>query len=194
MKIYHGTNAIFDKFEESKARVANDFWGGGVAYLATDKMTALTYAKSMVRVKKTGFPVVYTLNFSARRIFDVDHVFTGKELVDLLPTDIEGFARGAGILKFGTDKFSVLRKLKAGDWYMTGEEVFKGLSRGMSQTAKAREHLKSKGFDGLRYNAIAAAGVRPHDVYIAYYSNQLKIVKKERAMSRDEARAAREAA
>ena len=48
MKLYHGTNQLFDKFEQSKSRVLNDYYGGGVAYFTDTLKVAHTYAKSKI--------------------------------------------------------------------------------------------------------------------------------------------------
>ena len=65
LNLYHGTNMAFDKFSKEMARLANDFYGGGVAYLSDSKPVAVTYAKSMVKTKKSGAPTILfvTCNF-----------------------------------------------------------------------------------------------------------------------------------
>lgn len=64
---------------------------------------------------------------------------------------------------------------------LTGDEVFKGLSKGMNTTAKAREHLISKGYDGLRYNGGVNMGMaKKHNVYLVYDANDIKIIKRQK--------------
>lgn len=45
--LYHGSGYSFDDFDQKKARVADDFYGGGLAYLTSDTKVAITYAKSL---------------------------------------------------------------------------------------------------------------------------------------------------
>lgn len=178
MTVYHGSNALFKKFEQNKARIFNDFYGGGVAYFTSDKKVASTYATSMKR-KYGGDRYVYEVDLTLTKIFDVDHKFTGKELKQFFDDkDAEDFARGSGLLKAGVDKYSVLTKLKEGTIEMTGEQVFKGLSRGMVNTAKARQKLISLGYDGLRYNGgVNMNMTTKHDVYLAYNADDVRIRK-----------------
>lgn len=174
MKLYHGTNKLFTKFDQSKARIVNDFYGGGTAYFTDDIGVAETYAKSMS--KRGGDPIIYTCEIDFRKVFDVDASFTGKELIDFLPASVESFARHAKLLKFGSDRFTVVNRLKKGEMTLSGDELFRGLSDGMIQTAKARNALISKGYDGLRYNGGVNMAAKKHNVYIAYDVNKIKIL------------------
>lgn len=178
--VYHGSGSRFDRFEQSKARIANDFYGGGVAYFTDNLKVAITYAKSMAK-KTQQDPIIYTVNLNLQKLFDVDHVFTGKELVSILPDDVEGFARGAGMLGLDSDKYQVLSSLQAGSIKLSGDTVFKGLSKGMNTTSQAREHLIQLGFDGLRYNGGVNMGMATkHNVYLAYNVNSITIEKRSR--------------
>jgi hypothetical protein len=68
--------------------------------------------------------------------------------------------------------------LKSGDLSLTGDEVFKGLSRGMVNTAKARQKLIDLGYDGLRYNGGKNMQMATeHDVYLAYDAGDIQIKK-----------------
>lgn len=177
--VYHGSGSRFDKFEQSKARIPNDFYGGGVAYFTDNLSVGITYAKSMAK-KKNSDPIVYTVELNLNKVFDVDDKFSGKELVDILPKDVEEFARGAGLLGLNADKFKVVAELKSGKMTLTGDQVFKGLSKGMNQTAKARQHLIKKGYDGLRYNGGVNMGMATkHSVYLAYDAKDIKIKKRQ---------------
>ena len=90
----------------------------------------------------------------------------------------ETFARGAGLLRLGVDRYKVLADLKSGSVKLTGKEVFFGLSNGGINTAKAREHLIRKGFDGIRYNGGENMNmVTRHNVYIPYNADSIKITK-----------------
>lgn len=174
--MFHGSGSEFKKFEQSKARIPNDFYGGGVAYFTDNFDVAVTYAKSMAK-KSKGDPIVYTVSTKFRKLFDISHIFTGSDLKNILPTDIEAFARGAGLLGFKVDnKYKVLGDLKAGKAILTGDQVFKGLSKGMNTTAKAREHLISKGYDGLRYDGGVNMGMATkHNVYLSYKASNISI-------------------
>ena len=173
--VYHGTDARFDKFDQRKSRIVNDNYGGGVAYFTDGLSLAITYAKNMAR-KSGNDPIVYSVELNLKKIFDVDHEFTGKELIDILPTDVKDFARGAGLLGLNSDEYKVLANLKAGTAKLTGEQIYRGLSRGNTQGAKAREHLVSKGYDGLRYNINTTP---KHSVYLAYNADDIKITKRQ---------------
>ena len=175
-KLYHGSNAVFTEFKQSKARIPNDFYGGGVAYFTSNYDVGVTYAKSMAK-SKGGKPVVYEVDVRIKNIFDVDDVFTGQDLKDILPKDTEEFARGAGLLGMNADKFTVIVRLEMGKLKLSGKEVFMGLSKGMNQTAKARDHLISKGYNGLRYNGGENMGMATkHDVYLIYKAKDAKIL------------------
>jgi hypothetical protein len=180
--LYHGSGFSFDNFDAKKARIVDDLWGGGLAYLTTDQKVAITYAKSMAKTAKTGTPYVYQISASFSKIFDVDRTFTGSALTDILPKsrkDMSEFARGAGLLKMGADEATVLYKLETGKLSLTGDEIFRGLSKGMSKTAAVREMLISKGYDGLRYNGgVQMSQAIKHDVYIAYFAKSLKVEKR----------------
>lgn len=177
--VYHGSGSRFSKFEQSKARIPNDFYGGGVAYFTDDLGVGITYAKSMAK-KSKGDPIVYTVKLKLKKVFDVDEKFTGKDLINILPKDVEDFARGAGLMTLDSDKYKVIADLKAGKYTLTGDQVFKGLSKGMNTTAKAREFLISKGYDGLRYNGGVNMGMaKKHNVYLAYDANDIEIIKRQ---------------
>jgi hypothetical protein len=174
--VYHGTNARFDKFDQRKSRIVNDNYGGGVAYFTDGLSLAITYAKNMAK-KQGGDPLVYTVELKLSKLFDVDHEFTGKELVDILPSDVNDFARGAGLLRLGSDEYKIISNLKSGNMTLTGEQVYRGLSKGNTQTSKAREHIIQKGYDGLRYNM----PVTPkQSVYLAYDAKDIKITKRQK--------------
>lgn len=180
--LYHGSGYSFDDFDQKKARVADDFYGGGLAYLTSDTKVAITYAKSMAKTAKTGTPFVYKIACKFKKIFDVDHVFTGKELTDLLPNDRKGlneFARGAGMLKLDSNEATVMYELESGKMKLTGDQIFRGLSKGMNQTAKVRDMLIKKGYDALRYNGgVNMDQAIKHDVYIAYKASSMKVEKR----------------
>lgn len=178
---YHGTCFIFDKFDQGKARVANDFYGGGVAYFTTDKEIAKKYSDSMAKVHNSTNRVVYTVQLNFKKTFDVNHSFSGKELTKFTSGSLsvaEAFARAAGLIRLGVDKYDVISRLQSGDIEVTGDQVFKGISGGMVSTAKAREKLKSLGYDSLRYNGGQNMKMVNHDVYLAYDANDIKIVQK----------------
>jgi hypothetical protein len=176
---YHGTNAKFKQFDQKHARIVNDFYGGGIAYFTSDTGVAITYAKSMVRTKKSGEPYVYKCKITLNKIFDVDHKFTGKELTQFFTKEtVDDFARGASLLKLNSDKYVIISKLLSGDMTLTGEEVFKGLSRGMVNTAKTRQKLIELGYDGLRYNGgVNMDMATKHDVYLVYDAKDITIEK-----------------
>jgi hypothetical protein len=179
--VYHGTNARFEKFDQRKSRIVNDNYGGGVAYFTDSLNLAVTYARNMSK-KQGGDPIVYSVELKLGKLFDVDHTFTGKELVDILPVDVKDFARGAGLLGLNADEYKVISSLKPGSIKLTGEQVYRGLSKGNTQTAKAREHLIEKGYDGLRYNM----PVTPkQSVYLAYNADDIRILKRQIAKQKD---------
>ena len=177
---YHGSGRLFGKFDPSKARVKNDNYGGGI-YTTDSKKVGISYAKTMARQQKTGTPHLYHTGLDMKNVFDVDHEFTGDKLKHVLPDDEkkhEDFARGAGLLRLGgEDKYSVLSKLRRGELKLTGDQVFKGLSRGGVNTAYARSHLINKGYDGLRYNGGENMNTERHNVYIPYNTDSISIKK-----------------
>lgn len=179
IKAYHGTNQVFNQFQQSKARVNNDYFGGGVGYFSDSYDTATTYAAHMVRLKKAGTKVIYTVNLDLKNTFDVDKIYSGKELEPFYNAiGMETFARGAGLLKPGPDdKYTILGRLENGKISLPGQQVFKGLSGGMVSTAKTREILKKLGYDSLRYNGGENMRTGAHNVYLPYYPEQIKIVK-----------------
>jgi hypothetical protein len=175
--VYHGTNQEFQQFEQSKSRVLNDFYGGGVAYFTNSIDIAHNYAKSMFN-KSGGAKYVYEVELKYNKLFDVDKDFTGKDITQFFEkrSDIEDFARGASLLTASANKFDVISKLEDGAYNLKGDVVFKGISRGQSQSLKARELLKRLGYDTLRYNGgVNMQQTVKHDVFIAYYSNNIRI-------------------
>jgi len=173
---YHGSGAKFSQFKQSKARVKNDFFGGGVAYFTDSKPTAKTYAVGSAKREKSE-PHIYHTSLSMKNVFDVDHKFSGEKLTSLLPNDHESFARGAGLLPYGSDKHKVISDLRSGKTELTGHQVFKGLSQGKVKSDFAREHLKKKGYDGLRYNGGDNMNVGHHNVYVPYSPEAIRINK-----------------
>jgi hypothetical protein len=179
--VYHGSGSKFPEFDQRKARIVNDFYGGGVAYFTDNLKIAIQYAKSMS--KKTKTPYVYTVKLNLKNVFDVDEIFTGKKLKDILPDDIENFARGAGLLSLKSDKYAIMEQLSSGAAKLTGDQVFKGLSKGMNQTALTREYLIEKGYDGLRYNGgLNMGGAIKHDVYLVYFAKDIEILKTQKVV------------
>ena len=178
---WHGSGRIFRKFEQIHARIPNDYFGGGIAYFTDDHGVAKTYAKSMAKSQGTKTPFIYHTRLTMRNVFDVDGEFTGPELLHLLPDnekEYEQFARGAGLLRLGVDRYQVLSDLKNGNVKLNGKQVFFGLSNGGINTARAREHLIRKGFDGIRYNGGENMNMAVrHNVYIPYNANSIKINK-----------------
>jgi hypothetical protein len=178
---YHGTNQRFDRFERNKARLVNDYFGGGAAYCTDSMQLAKSYARSM-QLKYGGEKIVYKVSATIHKLFDVDHFYTGKELLALLlGTNTEQFARYCGLLNLGSDKYKVLASLKDGSAELTGNQIFKGLSGGMIHTARARDKLEKNKYDSLRYNmAIGQTGTsgNSNHVYIIYSANNIRITNK----------------
>lgn len=174
VKAFHGTNRRFPKFEQSKARIVNDFYGGGVAYFTDTVDIAKNYANYMFR-KFGGDKFVYEVELRFNKIFDVDEKYSGDELKCLIGTNVEAFARGAGLLKLGADKYATLAQISSGKMELTGDQVFRGLSNGMQNTVIAREALKKAGYDGLRHNGGVNMGGEKHNVYLAYEANKIAI-------------------
>ena len=172
---YHGTNQKFEKFDQGKSRILNDFYGGGVAYFTENLTVSHQYAKAMVK-KLGGSEHIFKVRLDLKKIFDVDKSYTGKALVALIGSNVEQFARSAGMLNLGADRYSVLSDLKSGNISVDGAAVFKGMSMGMVKTAEARETLKRNGYDGLRYNGGLNMGAAiKHSVWIVYNASSIKI-------------------
>ena len=178
---YHGSGHLFRKFDQKHARIPNDHMGGGVGYFTDHHDVSKTYARSMARHAKTSTPYVYHTKLKMKNVFDVDHEFHGDKLKHVLPDDPkhhEQFARSAGLMKPGTNRHQVLNDLKDGKHKLTGKQVFFGLSHGGINTAKAREHLIKKGYDGIRYNGGENMNMATrHNVYMPYDADSIKIHK-----------------
>lgn len=184
--LYHGSGRKFAEFDFSKLRVANDFYGGPV-YFTDTLSVAISYAKSMARVAATGTPFVYTCRVVLTSVFDVDHVWSGKELQDILPKgkELDRFVRGAGLASGGKDPFMVAAQLELAQVSLTGDQIFKGLSSGMTNTKAAREYLMDKGYDGLRYNGGLNMNMREkHNVFCPYKASAIKIEKVQRIVKK----------
>lgn len=182
VEAYHGTAGDFKRFDQKKARVARDFYGGGVAYFTSDRDVAKSYARAAAKLAKSDVMFIYRCALSMSKTFDVDHVFKGVELRALIDRkSLEEFARGAGLLRAGVDKYAVLADLDAGRTSLTGENVFRGLSKGMVYTDVARQKLIDHGYDSLRYNGgvnMSNSSVEhaKHDVWIMYDADHIKIL------------------
>jgi len=183
---YHGSGKKFSKFEQRHARIQHDHMGGGVGYFTSDKHVGMSYAKHMAKYHKTDTPYLYHTKLKMHNVFDVDHHFHGDKLKHVLPDEKhhEDFARGAGLLKLGTDKYDVLSKLKHGHVKLSGHDVFRGLERAHGGTGNAREHLIKKGYDGLRYNGGENMQTKKHDVYIPYKADSIHINKVSRIVKK----------
>jgi len=179
--VFHGSGRRFDKFNQNFGRVKNDFMGGGIGYFTSSHHVAKSYAKNGARFAKTDTPLVYHTKLKMNNVFDVDHHFHGDKLKHVLPDEKkhEEFARGAGLLRAGADKYDVLSKLKHGHLKLTGHQVFQGLSKGGVNSDDARDHLIKKGYDGLRYNGGQNMDqAEKHDVYIPYKADSITIHKR----------------
>lgn len=180
LRLYHGSGMLFDDFDQKLSRVPNDYYGGGICYLTSSYEVAKTYAKSSGR--KTGALFVYDVDLKPKKIFDVNDVFSGKELLDLISTlKIEEFARNANLLSLNSDKYTVIATLQRGKIIVTGDVLFRALSYGMSRTEFARKILIKNGYDCLRYNGgLNVPDSPPHDVFIPYKANIINIIKHEK--------------
>ena len=175
--LYHGSNAEFSKFDQSKAKIVNDLYGGGVAYFTDSIPVAQSYARTMTKARG-GTPVLYKVNLRLGRVFDVDDTFSGPELMEFVKhaASKDAFLRGARMLSLGTDKYKVLHQLETGQLSLTGEQVFRGLSGGMINTAATRKILQKMGYDTLRYTGGLIMGQEKHNVYLAYYADNIEII------------------
>lgn len=173
--VYHGTNARFDKFDQKKSRIVNDNYGGGVAYFTDSTGLSITYAKNMAK-KLGGEALVYSVELKLKKMFDVDNIFTGQDLINILPAEVNEFARAAGLLGLNSNEYKVITDLKSGNIKLTGEQVYKGLSKGNTQTAKARDHLIAKGYDGLRYNLPTTP---KQSVFLVYDAKNINVIKRQ---------------
>jgi hypothetical protein len=156
------------------AKIQNDYYGGGF-YFTPNLEVAKIYAKSAVR-KTGGKEVIYRVQLSLKKTFDVDKEYSGDELKKLVGSNFEMFARSAGLLSLGRDRYAIMADLKEGNTVMTGAEIFKGMSNGMINTAKAREQLKKLKYDSLRYNPVQHANRTKHEVYIVYNEANVRII------------------
>lgn len=174
IKAYHGTNARFDHFDRTKARIRNDLYGGGIAYFTDSLEIAKSYARVMS--KKEGIPIVYEVNLNFKKTFDVDQDFTGEELKKFVfVPNVEDFARGARLMSSG-NRIRTMSDLKNGSMHLNGDQVFRGMSKGMQQTAFARKNLEKMGYDSLRYNGgLMEMSAIKHNVYLAYDPRSITI-------------------
>lgn len=178
MILYHGSNIKFDKFTQRNKRITDDLYGGGIGYFTTGQKIAINYAKTRVSAYG-GSEYLYKVDINLKKVFDVDAVFSGDKLLQILKhqKDIEAFARGASLLKYGDDKYTTMNKLQTGRIELTGNQVWKGLSYGGVRTSVAQQVLKDAGYDGLRYNGgVLTTDSHSHDVYIPYFENSIKII------------------
>jgi len=179
LRAYHGSGALFNKFEQLKSRIINDHYGGGIAYFTDSEDIAISYAENASKRQPLNerLAVIYHVDLEFFNLFDIDDIFTGKNLSKICQNNTEQFARSAGLLNYGTDRFQTIAELKSGNAQLTGDQVFKGLSLGQVKTSTARDALKRLGYDGLRYNGgLLVPGTRQHDVYLAYYEKNIKVV------------------
>lgn len=176
--VFHGSGNIFDEFMADKAKLVNDYYGGQL-YFTDNPRVAKNYAKA--GSKKTGQAVVYKVELDINKLFDVDQEYSGKEVKKILgTTPLETFARRAGLLSLGSDRFQVLSDLKNGNLPLTGEQIFNGISNNQRKTAVARSLLKKQGYDGLKYYGGRLFGSIPHVVYIPYEHSSIHITGNEK--------------
>lgn len=177
LTLYHGSNAEFDQFDQSKAKIVNDLYGGGIAYFTDSVPVAQSYARTMTNARG-GSPVLYKVNLNLGRVFDVDDSFSGPELMEFIKhaDSKDSFLRGARLRSLGTDKFQVLHQLESGKMTLDGDQVFRGLSGGMINTANTRKILQKMGYDTLRYTGGLITGGNRYNVYLAYYADNIEIL------------------
>jgi len=181
LTVYHGTGSDFDMFSSEFARVANDYYGGGVAYFTDNVEVAHGYASDgQKRDGSTGTKILMTVEITPSKIFDVDAMIPGPDVTRLMgKTKPEEFLRAAGMLNINSDKFSLIGKIKNERLEMTGDQLFKALSMGQVKSSRARNALKAAGYDALRYNGgIQTQGVH-HNVYIMYNASAIRVISKE---------------
>lgn len=181
VKVMHGAGGLFTSFDAGKARMKNDFFGGGLGYFTDSHEIARSYAKGASKETKT--PHVYHTTLKMDNVFDVDHDFTGSKLQRMLPKDTEKFARHAGLLNAGNmeNRDSILNDLESGRTTLKGHQLFWGLSEGGTKTTAARNHLMKHGYDGLRYNGGEnMKGAIRHNVYVPYHAKSITIHKVEK--------------
>jgi hypothetical protein len=175
--LYHGTNSRFKEFSQNMARIPNDFYGGGVAYFTDNLKVAATYAKAAVK-EKGGTPLIYKVKLNVKKLFDVDDDFKGKAILKFVDNE-EEFVKAAKLARLGGDDvIGATIKLENGRYDLTGDQIFKGISRGMVNTAKAREKLKKMGYTTLRYNGGVNMNAKKHNVYLVYYARDITIEKR----------------
>lgn len=173
---YHGTDILFDKFSKDFAKIRNDNYGGGVAYFTDKQSIAITYAISQAK-KTNRTPLIYVTELRFNKLFDCDSILTGERLIKILPSDLEGFAKGARLLNSTTNKYEIISKLKDGILSIYGNDFWNGISQGNTKTSDARKYLERNGFDGLKYNSPILHGSTPHAVYLPYVDSCIKINK-----------------
>lgn len=175
--VYHGTSFSFDAFSQGSARTKNDYYGGGIAYFTDSREIASQYAKASTVLSKFTRKLIYTVQLTFNKLFDVNDKFSGKELLKFIGSNVEQFARAAGLLKLGVDKYQVLADLKSGRMELTGDDIFRGLSYGMKDVNKTAKKLQSMGYDCLRYNGGATKyGSIKHNVYVPYKQENIQII------------------
>lgn len=169
VSVYHGTSFSFDAFSQAKARTKNDYYGGGIAYFTDNREIARQYANASTVLSKIQKKLIYSIQLNFNKLFDVDATFSGKELLKFVGSNVEQFARAAGLLKLGVDKYQVIADLKDGRMELSGDDIFRGLSYGMKDVNKTANKLKSMGYDCLRYNGgLSKYGSVKHNVYVPY--------------------------
>lgn len=177
LTLYHGSGSLFDKFEQHKARIPNDLWGGGVLYGTDNIEIAKLYASAMSKKTPTHEKFLYTIGVKINHLFDVEAMFTGTILVKFVNSvGVENFARGAKLLSYGADKYKIFGDLKLGNKNLTGAQVFHGITQGMLNTSRGRIILKKMEFDTLRYNGGMISGAKKYSVYLPYYAANVKIL------------------
>ena len=187
MILWHGSNKEFSRFKKAEKRISNDLYGGGIAYFTSDKNIAINYAKTRVSAYG-GEPYLFKVDVTMKKIFDVDAEFTGKELLNIIVhlKDLEGFARSAGLLGYGENKYIVSSRLQDGRVTLKGDRVWKGISSGGIRTSQAQEVLIKSGYDGLRYNGgVLTTDTHSHDVYCPYKESSIRIESVTRILSPD---------
>ncbi len=190
VKAFHGTAAKFDSFDGGKARVSNDYFGGGHSYFTSNKNVAVGYASSaMIRMKsKTPYVIAVDLHF--KKLFDArdNKTYTGDELKHMIKEfkltqkDLDTLARGAGIMTVMSSPYQIIVGLERGTTKLTGKQFFNGLTRLRGSMENARKFLQSKGYDGLAHTGGQVTrdmmGTPNHVVFIVYDPNVIQTFKR----------------
>lgn len=166
--LYCGSNQNFQDFDDRNKRTTLEYYKGTIGYFSSNKNYAHLNAKNIVR-KFGGTETIYKVHVRLSKLFDTRITYSGSDLIDVLPQDLEKFSKSAELTNSRKTIYDVLGELTSGKSSLSGKQIYKGLqlSKDVNQ---ANKELISRGFRGIIFDD------QNYETIIPFYKQDIKIL------------------